>query len=87
MGCCVHLYTDHGLFSPCRDSIALSCHPGQQVSIFNISAHGFSATGLRYPLYDFTNWWQGTLNECAEDEFAIHAEGEYLLFLNYFSES
>lgn len=38
--------------------------------------------GLVYPLSDFTNWWQGTLNECTDTEFTIEAEGEYLVFLN-----
>ena len=31
----------------------------------------------------FTNWWQGTLNECIGTEFTIEAEGEYLVFLNF----
>jgi thiamine pyrophosphokinase len=38
---------------------------------------------LRYPLYDFTNWWQGTLNECIKKVITIDADGDYLLFLNY----
>ena len=29
----------------------------------------------------FTNWWQGTLNECTGTEFTIEAEGEYLVFV------
>ena len=37
--------------------------------------------GLVYPLSDFTNWWQGTLNECTGTEFTIEAEGEYLVFV------
>ena len=37
--------------------------------------------GLVYPLSDFTNWWQGTLNECTSTEFTIEAEGEYLVFV------
>ena len=86
MGCHVRLFTDHGVFIPCQNSITLPSNPGQQVSIFNISAHGFSSPDLRYPLYDFTNWWQGTLNECLHDTLTIHAEGEYLVFLNYFAE-
>ena len=35
------------------------------------------------PLSDFTNWWQGTLNESTETEFTIHAKGEYLVVINY----
>ncbi len=40
-------------------------------------------SALVYPLSDFTNWWQGTLNECIGTEFTIEAEGEYLVFLNF----
>jgi thiamine pyrophosphokinase len=38
---------------------------------------------LLYPIYDFNNWWQGTLNECTGEEFTIKAKGEYLLFINH----
>lgn len=78
----VCMCTDHGLFIPCRDSVTFPCHPGQQVSIFSFTATNLQAEGLRYPLYDFTNWWQGTLNECLSSAFTIHAQGEYLVYLN-----
>ena len=58
-------------------------HPGQQVSIINFNARKLHGLGLVYPLSDFTNWWQGTLNECIGTEFTIEAEGEYLVFLNF----
>ena len=57
--------------------------PGQQISIINFGAHNLRGKGLVYPLSDFTNWWQGTLNESTETEFTIHAEGEYLVVINY----
>ena len=82
-GAQVRSFTDHGVFIPCNGSTTLKCRKGQQVSIFAITANGFSSQGLRYPIYDFTNWWQGTLNECTGEEFTIHAQGEYLLFVNY----
>jgi thiamine pyrophosphokinase len=53
------------------------------VSIFNFTAKELSSEGLLYHIYDFTNWWQDTLNECTGESFTINAEGEYLLFLNY----
>ncbi|MBP8166558.1 MAG: thiamine diphosphokinase, partial [Bacteroides sp.] len=56
-------------------------HPGQQVSIFNFGAKGLQGEGLVYPLSDFTNWWQGTLNEATANEFTVHCTGEYLVFL------
>lgn len=79
----VRSFTDHGMFIPCNGDTTLPCRKGQQVSIFSITARNLSAQGLLYPIYDFTNWWQGTLNECTGEEFTIHAEGEYLLFVNY----
>lgn len=79
----VYSFTNHGVFIPCNGASTHKCHKGQQVSIFSITAKELSAEGLLYPIYDFTNWWQGTLNECTADSFTIHAKGEYLLFMNY----
>ena len=79
----VRSFTDHGVFIPCNGDTTLKCRKGQQVSIFAITAKNLSAEGLLYPIYDFSNWWQGTLNECTGEEFTIHAEGEYLLFVNF----
>ena len=82
-GCDVRSFTDYGIFIPCNGTTTHQCHTGQQVSIFGITAKELSAEGVRYPIYDFNNWWQGTLNECTGNEFTIHAQGEYLLFINY----
>ena len=82
-GCQVRSFTDHGVFIPCNGTTTHKCRKGQQVSIFSITARDLSAKGLLYPIYDFNNWWQGTLNECTGDEFTIKANGEYLLFINY----
>jgi thiamine pyrophosphokinase len=82
-GCDVRSFTDHGVFIPCNGTTTHKCRKGQQVSIFSITAKDLSAKGLLYPIYDFNNWWQGTLNECTGDEFTINAKGEYLLFINY----
>ena len=82
-GCDVCSFTDHGVFIPCNGTTTQKCRKGQQVSIFSITARELSAEGLLYPIYDFTNWWQGTLNECTGEEFTINAKKEYLLFLNY----
>ena len=76
-------FTDYGVFIPCNGTTTHKCRKGQQVSIFSITAKEMSAEGLLYPIYDFTNWWQGTLNECTGEEFTIKANGEYLLFINY----
>jgi thiamine pyrophosphokinase len=82
-GCDVRSFTDYGVFIPCNGTTTHKCRKGQQVSIFSITAKDLNAEGLRYPIYDFNNWWQGTLNECTGDEFTINANGEYLLFIGY----
>ena len=83
MGVEVRIYTDYGVFMPCKGSCTFACREGQQVSIFNFTAKSLKEKGLAYPIYDFTSWWQGTLNTCTGTSFTIEAEGEYLVFLNY----
>lgn len=82
-GAHVRTYTDYGAFIPCTDTCTFPCHPGQQISIINFNARKLHGKGLVYPLSDFTNWWQGTLNECTGTEFTVEAEGEYLIMINY----
>ena len=83
MGAVVRSYTDYGVFIPCKDTCSFNCSTGQQVSIFNFTARNLQSEGLAYPIYDFTSWWQGTLNQCTGTSFTIEAKGEYLVFLNY----
>lgn len=83
MGAEVRMYTDYGIFVPCKDASTFVSRIGQQVSLFNFTAQGLKSEGLLYPIYDFTTWWQGTLNSCAGESFTIEGKGEYLLFLNY----
>lgn len=82
-GANVRTYTDYGVFIPCNGSCTIDTQPAQQISIINFTARGFSAEGLRYPIFDFCNWWQGTLNEATGHTVTINATGEYLLFVNY----
>ena len=77
----VRTITDYGVFIPASDTQTFASHPGQQISIINFGAKGLQGEGLVYPLSDFTNWWQGTLNEATSDKFTIHCTGEYLVFL------
>ena len=83
MGAEVRSYTDYGIFIPCQGISTFECRVGQQLSIFNFTGKGLKAKGLAYPIYDFTTWWQGTLNTCTDTSFTIEAQGEYLLFINY----
>lgn len=86
MGIEVRSYTDYGVFIPCAGTRTFPCQPGQQVSIFNFTGKGLQSAGLAYPIYDFTTWWQGTLNRTTGDTFTIKAEGEYLVFITYIGE-
>lgn len=86
-GANVRTYTDYGVFIPCNGNCTIETTAGQQISIFNFTARDFSAEGLRYPIFDFTNWWQGTLNEATDNEVTIRATGEYLLFVNYLADT
>ncbi len=79
----VRMFTDYGVFIPLHGVQTLSSTKGQQVSIFNFGAKNIQGHGLKYPLYDFTNWWQGTLNEAEGSEITIHAEGDYLVYMAY----
>ena len=79
----VEMYTDYGVFIPCRGTRTFTSHAKQAVSIFNISAKGMRSSGLEYPIYDFTALWQGTLNRSAGEQFTIEAEGDYIVFMTY----
>lgn len=76
-------YTDFGVFIPASGTNEFRCPPRTQISIFNFGASNIHADGLRYPLRDFTSWWQGTLNETTRPSFTISASGSYLIFINY----
>lgn len=83
MGARVKSYTDYGVFIPCPGTRPFKSQKGQQISIFNFTAKNLSSSGLEYPIYTFTSWWQGTLNNSLGEEFTISADGEYIVFLNY----
>lgn len=83
MGANVQMLTDYGIFIPAKDTRQFQSYEGQQISIFNFGATNLSAEGLKYPIRDFTNWWQGTLNEATSSEFTIKCTGDYLIFLAY----
>lgn len=76
------MLTDYGTFIPCRDHYSAELPLNTQVSIFSFGATGFRAEGLRYPLHDFSSWWQGTLNETVCSTVSIEATGDFLVFVN-----
>lgn len=83
MGANVMTFTDYGVFIPCHNTKVFDCVENAQVSIFNINAKEFSSEGLKYPIYDFQYWWQGTLNESPNGHFKINAKGDYIIFITY----
>lgn len=82
-GIAVTLYTNHGCMSIHKNYAQLDAQAGQQFSIFALDAHKFSSTGLRYPLYDFSSIWQGTLNEAIQTSVTIDAQGVFLVYQVY----
>ncbi len=79
----IQMATNYGIFTPAQDTTLFSTYPGQQLSIFNFGAIALQGEGLLYPLRDFTNWWQGTLNEATAHQVTIRAKGRYLVFRAY----
>jgi len=81
------MLTDCGLFLPVRGEARIASRPGQQVSIFSLTPEvPVSVEGLRWPINNrpFTQWWQGTLNEAAADNFVVRG-GTLLVYLTSFS--
>lgn len=74
------ILTDHGLFHMFRGNHEFISFPGQQISVFNFGCTSLRSEGLKYPLYTFNEFWQGTLNEATGHHFTIVADNCYLLF-------
>lgn len=83
MGVDARIYTDHGVFMAIEGERRFDCEAGTQVSIFNFGAHDIRSEGLKYPLRDFTSWWEGTLNEAPDGTFMLRAKGPLLVFICY----
>lgn len=83
MGLNVIMFTDYCSIFPCKDYICIDSKAGQQISIINFGATNLTSEGLKYPIYDFTALWQGTLNECTSNKCSIKADGEFLIILDY----
>jgi thiamine pyrophosphokinase len=83
MGLNVVMFTDYCSIFPCKDYVCIDSKVGQQISIINFCATNLNSEGLKYPIYDFTALWQGTLNECTAEKCSIKADGEFLVILDY----
>ena len=77
------MFTDYGFFTPAYGNRTFPSMKGQQVSLFNFGSHQLTSTGLHWDAYNFQEWWQGTLNEALGEEFAITADGYYMVYQTY----
>ena len=77
------MFTDYGFFTPAYGNRTFPSIKGQQVSLFNFGSHQITSEGLRWDAYNFSEWWQGTLNEALSDTFSIQADGYYLVYQTY----
>lgn len=80
-------YSDFGTFSFVHGKTRLRSYPGQQVSIFARDGNcRISCSELKWPLSDhqFTEFWQGTLNEATSSELNFRTEeASALIFQTY----
>lgn len=77
------MFTDHGYFMPAQGTQTFQSMEKQQVSIFRINGETLTSEGLRWDIYPFSDWWEGTLNEAIGETFTIHSDGEYLVYQTY----
>ncbi|MBR1879426.1 MAG: thiamine diphosphokinase [Prevotella sp.] len=77
------MYTDYGFFTPAHGHRTFLSMKGQQVSLINFGSHQLTSEGLRWDTYNFSEWWQGTLNEALGATFSLQADGYYLVYQTY----
>ena len=77
------MFTDYGFFTPAYGNRTFPSMKGQQVSLFNFGSHQITSEGLHWDAYDFSEWWQGTLNEALGATFSLQADGYYLVYQTY----
>ena len=77
------MFTDYGFFTPSYGNRTFPSMKGQQVSLFNFGSNQITSEGLRWDAYNFSEWWQGTLNEALGATFSLQADGYYLVYQTY----
>lgn len=83
--CDVEMITDYGLFVAIKKNAEFESYKGQQVSMFAIEKANISVHNLMYEVKhrQFTNWWQGTLNESLSDKFAIETDAAIIVYRSF----
>lgn len=81
--CNIKMVTDHGIFYPCINKFEIDLNDIYPISIINFGAKNLKSSGLAYPIRDFSNWWQGTLNKNTEKKVTIDAVGPFLIYIAF----
>lgn len=76
----VLMITDYGVFNPIKSDSTFEAYVGQPVSVISPKAQPVRGRGLKYPLFTFTSWWQGTLNEAYTDPFTLLIRDKVLVY-------
>lgn len=77
------IFTDHGWFSVIEGTAELSTFPGQQVSLFNITAKKIEGEGFKWLPFSYDELWQGTLNEAKSNRIILKTDGIIIVFRTY----
>jgi len=38
---------------------------------------------LKWNSYNYSSWWQGTLNEATGEKIKFHSDGKYIVYFTY----
>ena len=74
------MVTNYGWFTVSQGKTTFAAFPKQQVSIFQIGCKRMESKGLKWNVYPFSEFWQGTLNEAVGNSFTIEADSAYLIY-------
>lgn len=74
------MISDYGWFAVASGKTEFASFPRQQVSVFQFGCQRISSEGLKWAVYPFEEFWQGTLNEATGNSFTIDADGMYLIY-------
>ncbi len=75
----VSIESDYGSFFPVYSNKAVTCSPGEQISIFSMDNRiKVSASGLKYPLDELrlSHWYTASLNETTGESFSLQFESD-----------
>lgn len=77
------MISDYGTMRAATGRHTFAAFEHQQVSIFNLGCSSLVSDGLRWRVYPFTEWWQGTVNEALGTAFTLDGNGYYVVFQSH----